>query len=167
MWKYVDFGCFEMENCIQYRIRAELGDSPHMPCCQGFAQLEAPTAYLNSDFDAVSFMDPVTGTITRQNKASGESEQLVIIHTEDQEFAFGVISEPRGPTAAGIPGLKYAYFSFNIQPFDQKTFKWSVVVREDLQSGHVFDVHSYICVGTLENVRACLMTINLHLSNDL
>ena len=166
MWKYVDFGCFEMENCIQYRIRAELGDSPHMPCCQGFAQLEAPTAYLNSDFDAVSFLDPVTGAITRQNKASGESEQLVIIHTEDHEFALGVISEPRSPTSAGVPGLKYAYFSFNIQPFDRKTFKWSVVVREDLQSGHVFDVNSYLCVGTLENVTECLMNINLALSNN-
>ena len=52
MWKYVDFGCFEMDNCIQYSIRAELGDSPHMPCCQGFSKLEAPTAYLNSNFDA-------------------------------------------------------------------------------------------------------------------
>ena len=163
MWKYVDFGCFEMDNCIQYSIRAELGDSPHMPCCQGFAQLAAPTAYLNSDFDAVSYLDPVTGTLTRQTRDSEETEQLVIIHTQDEEFALGVISEPRGPTTAGIPGLHYAYFNFNIRPFVQKTFKWSVVVREDLQSGHVFDVLSYLCVGTLDNVRDCLMNIHLAL----
>ena len=163
MLKYVDFGCFEMDNCIQYSIRAELGDSPHMPCCQGFTQMEAPTAYLNSDFDAVSFLDPVTGTITRQSGdsgGSGETEQLVIIHTQDQEFALGVISEPRSPTATGTPGLHYHYASFNIQPFDQKTFKWSVVVREDLQSNHVFDVQSYLCLGTLDNVKECLINIS-------
>ena len=163
MMKYVDFGCFELDNCIQYRIRAELGDSPHMPCCQGFTQLEAPTAYLNSDFDAVSYLDPATTRLTRQSRDSGETEQLVIIHTQDQEFALGVISDPRGPTTAGIPGLLYAYYSFNIQPFDQKTFKWTVVVREDLQRDHVFDVNSYLCVGTLDDVKECLINISLNL----
>ena len=153
-----------MDNCIQYSIRAELGDSPHMPCCKGFTQLQAPTAYLNSDFDAVSYLDPVTGTLTRQTRDSEETEQLVIIHTQDEEFALGVISEPRSPTTAGIPGLRYAYFRVDgSKPFHQKAFKWSVVVREDLQSGHVFDVQSYLCVGTLDNVRDCLMNIHLAL----
>ena len=59
----------------------------------------------------------------------GETEKLVIIHTQDQEYALGVISESRNSTSAGVPGLHYGYFSFNIQNFDSKTFKWSVVVR--------------------------------------
>ena len=159
MYKYIDFGCFGLDSCIKYSLRAEVGDSPHMPCCQGFAQLEAPTAYLNSDFDQVTYLDPTTGAVTSQVRDQDETEQLVIIHTQDQEYALGVISESRGPTTAGIPGLHYAYFSFNIQPFDQKTFKWSVVVREDLQSGHVFDVNSYLCVGTLDDVINCLKSI--------
>ena len=81
----------------------------------------------------------------------------MIIHTQDQEYALGAVTQPRQPTSSGVPGqsgalysstplliycpgLHYAYFSFNIQPFDQKTFKWSVVIREDLVPGLVFQV---------------------------
>lgn len=160
MMKFIDFGCFGLDSCIQYSLRAELGDSPYMPCCQGFAQMEAPTAYLNSDFDQVSYLDPNNKTLTKQTLESGETEKLVIIHTQDQEYALGVISESRNSTSAGVPGLHYAYFSFNIQNFDSKTFKWSVVVREDLQLGLVFDVHSYLCVGMLDEVVDCLLSIH-------
>ena len=129
MYKYIDFGCFGLDSCVQYRLRAELGDSPHMPCCQGYAQLEAPTAYLNSDFDQVSYLDMVTGALTRE-KMEGETDQLIIIYTSDQAYALGVISEARRPTSAGIPGLQYAYYSFEslyFLPFDKKKHSNQVV----------------------------------------
>ena len=88
-----------------------------------------------------------------------ETDQLGIIHTMDNQFALGVISTPRPATASGVPGLRYAYFNFNIHPFDQSTFKWSVVVREDLKHGDSFDVTSYLCVGSLDMVVECLSNV--------
>ena len=32
--------------------------------------------------------------------------------------------------------------------------------REDFQLGHVFDVHSYLCVGKLDEVVDCLLSIH-------
>ena len=108
-----------------------------MPDFDGFAQLEAPTAYLNSDFTAASSLDTATGVLTNIEDG-GELNDPPIIHTPDNQFALGVISEQRDTTSGGAPGLHYGYFSYNIQPFDQKPYKWSVVVREDLKKGDSF-----------------------------
>jgi len=157
MKKKVTLGCFSMDHCIEYDITAYLGDSPDMPPFTGFAQLEGPTAYLNSDFTEVSYLDVSRGILHNVKDATeDETQKLVIIHTDNQEYALGAISEPRNATAEGVPGLKYAYSTFNIQPFDQKTFKWSVVVREDLKPWDIFFVKSYLCVGNLDMVIECL-----------
>ena len=58
MYKYINVGCIGLDYRVQYRLRAELWDSPHKPCCQGFTHLEVPTAYLNSNFDQVTYLDP-------------------------------------------------------------------------------------------------------------
>ena len=159
--KLVTLGCFSMDNCIQFEITAELGNSPDMPPFTGFAQLEAPTAYLNSDFAKVSYLDPTTGYLENVDYvANGESDELVIIHTEDEQYALGAVTKARPPTSSGVPGSHYAYFAFGGGNFDQATYKWSVVIREDLKPGDVFEVSSYLCVGSLETVVECL--VNVH-----
>ena len=128
--KTVTMGYFSLDNCIKFAINAELGESLDTPPFTGFAQLEAPTAYLNSDFTEVSYLDAAKRSLEHiDNPIAEETEQLIIIHTKDEQHALGVVSKPRPPTSSGAPGLHYGYFSFNIQPFDQKTFKWSVLVR--------------------------------------
>jgi len=158
--KNVTIGCFSLDNCIEFAMIAELGDSPDMPPFTGFAQLEAPTAYLNSDFTDVSYLDAATGILEHVDyPTKEETEQLVIIHTKDEEYALAAITKPRPKTSSGAPGLHYGYFKFNIQKFDQKTFKWSVVIREDLQPREAFEVTTYLCVGTLDMVVECLLHV--------
>jgi len=154
--KIVTMGCFGLDNCINFTISSNIGNSPDMPQSNGFAQLEAPTAYLNSEFKDVSYLNPTTGELKEGD--SNEKNDLVIIHTEDREFALGVVSEPRPPTTAGIPGLKYHYSAHGNNFFDRSTYKWSVVVREDFKPDWVFNVASYICAGTLDMVVECLIT---------
>merc|ERR1712179_22601 len=158
--KNVTIGCFDLDNCIEFAMIAELGDSPDMPPFTGFAQLEAPTAYLNSDFTDVSYLDAATGTLEHVDyPTKEETEQLVIIHTKDEEHALAAVTKPRLKTSSGAPGLHYGYFKFNIQKFDQKTFKWSVVIREDLQPSEAFEVTTYLCVGALDMVVECLLHV--------
>ena len=162
--KLVTLGCFSIENCIQFDITAELGNSPDMPPYTGFAQLEAPTAYLNSDFTKVSYIDATTGHVGSFDAATeDETEQLVIIHTEDEQHALGAVTKPRPPTASGAPGTHYAYFAFGSSKFDASTYKWSVVIREDLKPGDVFEVTSYLCVGSLDMVVQCLMDVQIEM----
>ena len=82
-----------------------------------------------------------------------------------QEFALGVISAPR-EAATGFPRLCYAYFSFamtqcvgfsrklrkilalmmvlmmstTLTRWDSKTYKWSVVVRQEPEAGDMLEV---------------------------
>ena len=93
-----------------------------------------------------------------------------------QEFALGVISAPR-EAATGFPRLCYAYFSFamtqcvgfsgklrkilalklmlmmNTTPtrWDSKTYKWSVVVRQEPEAGDVLEVSVQHCEKLPEN----------------
>ena len=162
--KLVTLGCFSLDNCIQFDMTAEIGDSPDTPPYTGFAQLEAPTAYLNSDFTKVSYIDAATGHVaTHDAVTKDETEQLVIIHTEDEQYALGAITKPRPATSSGAPGYHYAYFAFGSSKFDASTYKWSVVIREDLKAGDVFDVTSYLCVGSLEVVIQCLMEVQVEM----
>jgi len=158
--KNVTIGCFSLDNCIEFAMTAELGNSSDMPPFTGFAQLEAPTAYLNSDFTEVAYLDAATGKLEQVvYPTKEETEQLVIIHTKDEEHALGAVTKPRPKTSSGAPGLHYGYFKFNIQPFDQKTFKWSVVIREDLTPGDAFEVQTFLCLGSLDMVFECLLHV--------
>ena len=162
--KLVTLGCFALENCIQFDITAEIGDSPDMPPYTGFAQLEAPTAYLNSDFTKVSYIDAATGYVASFDSVTkDETDQLVIIHTEDELYALGAVTKQRPPTLSGVPGSHYAYFAFGSSQFDASTYKWSVVIREDLKPGDVFEVTSFLCVGSLDMVVQCLMDVQIEM----
>ena len=158
--KLVTLGCFSLDNCIQIDMTAELGNSPDMPPFTGFAKLEAPAAYLNSDFVKVSYLDPDTGYLENiEDVTNDEIEQLVIIHSEDEHYALGAVTKPRPPTSSGTAGLHYLYKDYGSGQFDRSTYKWSVVIREDLKAGDVFTVSSYLCVGSLNMVVECLVNV--------
>ena len=167
--KVVTLGCFSLNNCIQFDMTAEIGNSPDMPAYTGFAQFESPTAYLNSDFNKVTFLDAVTGCVEsfeQANHAPGETDQLVIIHTEDEQHALGAVTRKRPPTSSGVPGTSYGYFDYGpsrYPNFDEHTYKWTVVTREDLKAGDVFEVTSYVCVGSLDMVIRCLTDVQTKL----
>ena len=102
---------------LEFDVTAELGVGADLPPYSGWARLTAPSAHLVSEFTEVSYLDPATG----QRKATMEAadEDLVIIHTEDQQLAFGMVTKPRPPTSSGAPGVHYQYNDFSkISDFD-------------------------------------------------
>ena len=42
---------------------------------------------------------------------AAETDQLVIIHTQDQEYALGAVTQPRQPTSNGVPGQSGSLYS--------------------------------------------------------
>ena len=111
--KIVTVGCFSMENCVEFDVTAELGDVPDLPPYTGWARLTAPSAHLVSEFTGVSYLDPATGHLVSERMVTnGATEDLVIIHTEDEQLAFGMVTQPRPPTSSGAPGVHYQYSDF-------------------------------------------------------
>ena len=51
------------------------------------------------------------------------------------------------------------------QFFHRSTYKLTVTLREDLKPGDVFEVKSYLCVGTVEMVIECLLEVQIQLLN--
>jgi len=159
MDKVVTLGCFGVANCIKFEIVANLGSKESQPPSGWrFAQLEGPTAYLGHDFSGVSYINLTSGSLVEERSEAEKCDLPPIIHTPDLEYALGVISAPREP-AAGFPRLCYAYFSFAMTQWDSKTYKWSVVVRQEPEVGNLIEVTSYLCVGTLEMVADCLLAL--------
>ena len=100
-----------MNGPIEFDVTAELGDSADLPPYTGWARLTAPSAHLVGEFTQVTYLDPATG----QRRATMEAtdEDLVIIHTDDQQLAFGMVTKPRPPTSSGAPGVHYQYNDFS------------------------------------------------------
>lgn len=160
MAKVVTLGCFGVHNCVQFDITAQLGDATVIPPSGfRFAQLEGPTAYLGHDFSSVSYLNTTSGQLVAEVSRSEECLHPPVIHTPDEKFALGVVS-PARPPGQSFPGLCYGYFSFPMTQWDQKTYKWSVVVREEAGPGHVLEVTSYLCVGDLVMVAECLALVS-------
>ena len=115
-------------------------------------------------FTKVSYIDAATGYVASFDSVTkDETDQLVIIHTEDELYALGAVTKQRPPTLSGVPGSHYAYFAFGSSQFDASTYKWSVVIREDLKPGDVFEVTSFLCVGSLDMVVQCLMDVQIEM----
>ena len=51
------------------------------------------------------------------------------------------------------------------QFFHRSTYKSTVTVREDLKPGDIFEVKSYLCVGSVEMVVECLLEVQIQLLN--
>ena len=86
MHKTVTLGCFGLHNCIQYDISAELGqDLP--PEGFPFAQLEGPTAYLDHDFTAVSYLNLTSSQLRREAPSGEECGMPVVVHTPDRSVS--------------------------------------------------------------------------------
>ena len=106
-----------MNGPLEFDVTAELGDIADLPSYTGWARLTAPSAHLVGEFSQVTYFDPTTGH--RKAAKGAADEDLVIIHTEDQRLAFGMVTKPRPPTSSGAPGVHYQYNDFSkISEFD-------------------------------------------------
>jgi hypothetical protein len=128
-------------------------------------QVEAPTAYLTSEFTSFYAADVSSGALTPLdpsafNPCSGvAASQPLVLSRPDGSAAMGACTAP--PEDANT---KLVYFGCNfakLTPFDNGTTKWSIIVQRFAPSaaGYVFAMASYVCVGSLSDVAACLTKV--------
>ncbi|KAK7114011.1 uncharacterized protein [Littorina saxatilis] len=114
-------------------------------------QMEAPTGYLTGDFTVFRSFDHSSGHLVAYS-----ARKPLVQSTHDDRFAMGVFSPPNQDTDEF---MYYGKFQFPNKIDGAASNKWNVVYRKHtLPAGstHVFNYDTYICVGTVNDVTACL-----------
>lgn len=147
--KSVQIGVPYLPHVIRYETKFYI---PQNESYLGLGQFEALTAYLNAEFNTFFQYNQSSQTLTQTNNlANGEYNKPIIISTPDGQYAMGIYS-PEIPKNE-IWGQGYGQFQFP----NQGTSKWNFVRRIlNIQQNTTYTFKSYICVGTLENVRYTL-----------
>jgi hypothetical protein len=149
MEKNVKIGLPNMPYAIKYEVKFYV---PQNETHLGMGQFEALTGYLNGEFNTFFQYNQNSQTLTQTNNLSdGEYNKPVVISTSDGQYAMGIYS-PEIPKNQ-IWGQGYGQFQFPTQG----TSKWNFVRRIlNVQPNTTYTFNSYICIGTLENVRYTL-----------
>ena len=155
--KRVSIGGLGVANAIAYRATFSV------PRPQASATYEVATAYMPPDFARFWTYDPMRRTSSPLSEGPGEQSLPVILATEDGSHAMGVYS-PDLPQAS-FPSQGYGRWSFaNLPGKGNATVKWNCVFREkNLSPGdHTFTC--YVLIGTLEDVRAGMSSLQAALT---
>jgi hypothetical protein len=121
------------------------------------AVFEAATLYTPTDFSKPYILNLTNGNIEPDTKP-GEQEFPVIVATSDGKNAVGLFS-PLLPQP-GVPGLGYGYRGF------PSTQKINCVFRAGaIPAGKVFHYDCYFVVGTLDEVKASILSLHGRLAH--
>ena len=139
-------------------------------------QIEAPTAYLNANFDSFYCIDFENGKdlngnlseIVISNKVGGSAGVLkinssyVIIGMNDTNAAMGVMPKI-------YPQRGFALYNFLGLGYDScKTSKWSIVTyHENIVAGSTLKFENWFCIGTLKDVHTCMSQLYQKMFNYL
>jgi len=148
--KSVKIGLPNLPYAIKYEVKYYV---PHNENHLGMGQFEAVTGYLNGEFNTLFQYNQDSQTLSQTNELpNGEYNKPIVISTPDGQYAMGIYS-PEIPKNQ-IWGQGYGQFQF---PKNQGTLKWNFVRRIlNIQTNTTYTFISYICIGTLENVRYTL-----------
>lgn len=154
--KRVQIGLPNMPCAIKYETKFFI---PSNETNLAVGQFEALTGYLNSEFNTFFQYNQFTETLTQTNNLTdGEYNKPIVISTSDGQYAMGIYS-PEIPKIQ-IWGQGYGQFQFGT------TSKWNFVRRIlNIQPNTTYTFNSYICIGTLENVRYTLSQLILTYPN--
>ncbi|KAK7114012.1 hypothetical protein V1264_000143 [Littorina saxatilis] len=134
--------------CLHFRSTFTIaGDFP----AYTMLQMVAPAGYLTEDFTVWRSYDFI-----HDHLVAYHTKQPVVLSTSDNRYAMGVFSSPKQDTDED---MYYGKFQFSKDIVGAGTNKWNVVFRKHtLPAGttHVFNYDTYICVGTVNDVTACL-----------
>eukprot|EP01124_Arcella_intermedia_P015950 TRINITY_DN22499_c0_g1_i1.p1 TRINITY_DN22499_c0_g1~~TRINITY_DN22499_c0_g1_i1.p1 ORF type:complete len:298 (+),score=59.45 TRINITY_DN22499_c0_g1_i1:29-922(+) len=125
-----------------------------IPEATSFLQIESPTGYMNGIFTKFWSIDPKTGHTTPiPSPGSGKpaiSHLPVCVGTPDEEHVMCALSK--------LETKYYAVFDFShLSPVEEATTKWTIVRQWNNVPAHsVMEVHSYVCIGRLDEVKTCM-----------
>ncbi|QDV17068.1 hypothetical protein Pan153_17020 [Gimesia panareensis] len=157
--KQVRIGYQDLDQVLDYRVTFTIPEGEH----HTYAQFEALTGYMPAEFESFWKLNPETGKLQPLDDGPGEQKDLVILSTQDQQYAMGVFS-PDQPS----PGFEHAgYGRFRFTP--QKVVKWNCVFRVRNPQGvppgkYVFQV--FVAVGTLADVKQAILTLEKKFSGQ-
>ena len=167
MSKHVSIGYETIENVIYFANNVFVPINLTSSGLPG-TQIEAPTAYLNANFDTFYSIDfenggNMEGNLTEiviDNNVGGAvsvnsaNSSYVIIGTNDTLAAIGVIPKI-------YPQRGFALFNFLGLEYDSdKTTKWSIVTyHENVVSGTTLMFENWFCIGTLQSVQQCMSKV--------
>ena len=147
--KRVVIGSKNFRNVIDYRVTFD-GPAPEN---HTYAQYEALTGYMPSEFSTFQTWNPKDGKLAKLGDGPGEQSLPVVFSKPDGEHAMAVWS-PDQPSK-GYGGAGYGRFRFE----PEKVVKWNCVFRfKDAAgvklAGRAFRV--FVVLGTLDDVRSTL-----------
>ncbi|XP_070188447.1 uncharacterized protein [Littorina saxatilis] len=119
-------------------------------------QMEAPTGYLTGDFTVFRSYDHSSGHLVAYNHV-----KPMVVSTPDDRYAMGIFSSPKQDTDQY---MYYGKFQFpnRFKYVGAATNKWNVVFRKHTlpaNSTHVFNYDTYMCVGSVHDVTACMKSL--------
>ena len=155
MHKIISFMDNEKYDIIEYKI------SFYVPYDMTYIHFEAPTAYLTQPFQifyGVNMTKNKNGDydLIQYNVAYGSRNQSmnnipVMIATNDSSAALGVVPKE-------LPQFYGLYNFLNEKPDSNKCTKWNVIQEfHDVKGKTWFDFTVYFCVGTVEDVKNCMI----------
>jgi hypothetical protein len=149
------------DHWLTRRVRVGYKDLPHAIECEvtftvpegekhRYAQFEALTAYVPSEFGVFRTFDPASGNLAPLDDGPGEQSLPVVFANESGTHALGVFS-PDQPSR-GFEKAGYGRFRFA----GEKVNKWNCVFRLRDEKGIKPDRYTYrvfVAVGSLDDVR--------------
>jgi hypothetical protein len=154
--KRVVIGCTNLPHAIDCRLTVSLAAGDRNTRCV----IEALTGYMPPEFDQFQVFDPQTGRLAPLDDGPGEQALPLVFSTADGRHALGVFSRaPEAPRdGRGTTGPSYGRWNMKK---DFRVVKWNCVFRlqnPDGLSGD-FTCHVFVAVGSLEDVRTTLVSL--------
>jgi len=147
--KHVRIGYQSWPNAIEYVVTFDVPPQEK----HTYAQFEALTGYMPSDFSRFLKLDASTGKLTPLDDGPGEQKYPVVLATQSGSHAMGVYS-PDQPSK-GYANAGYGRFRFAAE----RVVKWNCVFRIRDPRGVPTGKHTFrmfVAVGTEEDVRSTL-----------
>lgn len=145
--KTVEIGYRGLENVIAFTAWIKLSDF------YNGVQLEIPTGYLTYEFNDFWRYDPQTGELA---KAMNKPESTVWSF-ESYDYLPPILATPDGAYAMGAyspePVRYYGINGTSNSNLADRTYKWTIVVREEPALPVTYVYRSFAIVGTLEQVK--------------
>lgn len=150
--KHVKIGYRDLPHVVQYdAVFAVPPGERHK-----YAQFEALTGYMPSEFDTFWTYDLASGQLQSLDDGPGEQSLPVVFSTANGSHAMGVYS-PDQPSA-GYEEAGYGRFRFT----EEKVVKWNCVFRVRDPSGVApgeYAFRMFVVVGSLDDAKASLAAL--------
>jgi hypothetical protein len=150
--KRVRIGYEKLANVVEYEVTFTVPKGER----HTYAQFEALTGYMPSEFSLFWKFLPGTGKLEELDAGPGEQGFPVVFATEGESHAIGVFS-PDQPSP-GHESAGYGRFRFEAE----KVVKWNCVFRVRNDKGIAageYRFRMFVAVGTLEDVRQSLVAL--------